>query len=61
MPSALATWVSGRTETKTYGSAADTPAFQTLTGRKAFGKGKASRRELYVITFPKRVSQDEEG
>ena len=26
--------VSGRTETKTYGSAADTPTFQTLTGRK---------------------------
>jgi hypothetical protein len=27
-------WVSGRTETKIYGSAADTLTFQTLTGRK---------------------------
>ena len=32
--------VSGRTETKTYGSAADTRAFQTLTGRKASVKGR---------------------
>jgi hypothetical protein len=35
--------VSGRTETKTYGSAEDMLFFQILTGRKSFGEGRGSQ------------------
>ena len=57
----LYTRVSGRTETKTYGSAADMLVFQILTGWKSFGKGRSSQATDRDDHFPKRVSQDEQG
>jgi hypothetical protein len=51
--------VSGRTETKTYGKAADTSAFQTITGLKVLWQGMRLPGESLGHHFPEKNSSRE--
>src|SRR5262249_22222205 len=51
--------VSGRIETKTYGKAADTSAFQTFTGMKALWQGLRLPGESLGYHFPEKNSSRE--
>ena len=52
-------WVSGRAETKTYGKAADTSAFQTFMGLKALWQGLWLPAESLDHHFPEKNSSRE--